>query len=582
MSTSMDNTPQAPPEATEPTGVSRRGFLGGAGAAAAGLAAGSVTLGSLVDAQTAEAAPGGNGNGNGNGGGGGVARNNASWKVRKDAADYWKQQGSASHPTNGDEERYASRIGNYSKGLPHNSLGEVDPAAYNSLLTAINSKSPSDYNAIILSPGGAKQGSPQAGEGFDLYGLDAQAVAAPVPPALASRELAGEMVEHYWQALLRDVNFLDYNASPVAAAAAADLNVFGADFKGAKIGGVVTPQSLFRDPSPGTSVGPYISQFMWLPTPYGAEFVERKTWTKLPVDHNTTFSNFLAARNGTPVEAPAFLGDRRYIVNGRDLAEWVHIDVLFQAYFNAALIMGTPPDSSDTGGGIGTPLNPTNPYVGNPTQGAFATWGPPWIMGLLCEVPRNALKATWHKKWQVHRRLRPEDYGGLVEVQLNQSPGRYNGALHSSLFSSNVLDDIESHNGGTYLLPMAFPEGSPTHPSYTAGHATVAGACVTIIKALFNTQTSFIPNPVVPTPDGSALVPYVGAPLTVEGELNKLASNVANGRNIAGVHWRSDANASIRLGQAVAISLLRDLKHTFNEGVASFNFRGFDGEQIII
>ncbi len=32
-------------------------------------------------------------------------------------------------------------------------------------------------------------------------------------------------------------------------------------------------------------------------------------------------------------------------------------------------------------------------------------------------------------------------------------------------------------------LPMAFQEGSPMHPSYGAGHATVAGACVTILKA---------------------------------------------------------------------------------------------------
>jgi len=32
-----------------------------------------------------------------------------------------------------------------------------------------------------------------------------------------------------------------------------------------------------------------------------------------------------------------------------------------------------------------------------------------------------------------------------------------------------------------HLLPMAFPEGSPIHPAYGAGHATVAGACVTIL-----------------------------------------------------------------------------------------------------
>src|SRR5207247_4375136 len=87
----------------------------------------------------------------------------------------------------------------------------------------------------------------------------------------------------------------------------------------------------------------------------------------------------------------------------------------------------------------------------------------------------------------------------------------------------------------TYLLPQAFPEGSPLHPSYGAGHATVAGACVTVLKALFD-ESFLIPNPVVPGPDGRSLVRYTGPDadrLTVGGELNKLAANVAIGRNFA-------------------------------------------------
>ena len=205
------------------------------------------------------------------------------------------------------------------------------------------------------------------------------------------------------------------------------------------------------------------------------------------------------------------------------------------------------------------------------------------MAGLLCEVPSRVLKSTWHKKWQIHRRLRPEEMAGLVEVTLRQAPGRYNGILHPSLLSSNVLGRVQSYNSGSFLLPMAFPEGCPTHPSYTAGHATVAGACVTILKALFDTENTIIQNPVVPTPDGQDLVPYVGTPLTVEGELNKVASNVATGRNVAGVHWRSDAYQSLRLGQAMAITILRDYRALHNEvGPFFYNFRGFDGERYII
>src|SRR5438067_1254408 len=45
--------------------------------------------------------------------------------------------------------------------------------------------------------------------------------------------------------------------------------------------------------------------------------------------------------------------------------------------------------------------------------------------------------------------------------------------------------DVADHDKGTYLLPMEFAEGSPIHPSYGAGHATVAGACATVLKAFF-------------------------------------------------------------------------------------------------
>ena len=33
---------------------------------------------------------------------------------------------------------------------------------------------------------------------------------------------------------------------------------------------------------------------------------------------------------------------------------------------------------------------------------------------------------------------------------------------------------------------MALAEGSPMYPSYAARHATVAGACVTVLKAFFD------------------------------------------------------------------------------------------------
>jgi len=558
---------------SNPPRLSRRGFLSGLGAAAAAATTGLSGLAGLerADAATATelaaASPG-------------ARRRNQSWQLRTEAADRWRKLPVAQHLNNGDEARYPNRIGSYSKGLPHNRWGEVEPQAYQSLLDAIESGDPRDYDAITLG-GTARLTSPQSGLAFDLEGADSCAIAVPAPPALASAEIAGEGVELYWAALLRDVSFLDYGNHPDAAAACADLNRFGNDFKGLKVRGQVTPRTLFRDPLPGTLNGPYLSQFMWMNTPFGVEYVERKMRTALPgTDHLTGYESWLAAQNGHFTESAAGEVDpvRRYIRNARDLAAWVHMDVLFQAYFNACLILMAAPSDDPTFGGIGCPLNPGNPYLDNPTQIGFATFGQPYIKALMCEVASRALKVTWHKKWQVNRRLRPEAWGGRVHNERTSS--RYPGVIDARQLDSPALERVFSRNG-TYLMPMAFAEGCPTHPSYTAGHATVAGACVTILKAMFD-ESFVIPNPVVPAPDGLSLVPYGGPDLTVGGELNKLASNIATGRNLAGVHWRSDARESLKAGEALAISILRDQRACYNERFDGFTFTKFDGARITV
>ena len=119
------------------------------------------------------------------------------------------------------------------------------------------------------------------------------------------------------------------------------------------------------------------------------------------------------------------------------------------------------------------------------------------------------------------------------------------------------------------------------HTSYGSGHATVAGACVTMLKAFFD-ESAIINDPVVPSADGQSLEPYVGDPLTVGGELNKIASNISQGRNIAGVHWRSDAVESNKLGEEVAIGILRDIRGCYNESFNGFTLTKFDGTTITV
>ena len=556
------NSDSGKPEALN--NLSRRGFLRGVGAI--GGAAAVTGLGSSAMADCAL-------------GGTPQERRSASFQARIDAAKA-ARQGIVTQTCNGDEDLYPNRIGNYSKGLPHDELGEVDAAAYESMLTALASGNPADFDAITLGLG-RKLTNPQAGLAFDLQGSDSHRLTQPPAPAFASAKAAGEITENYWMALLRDVPFADYETDSLAAAAAADLTN-KSDYDWPTESGVVTPATLFRGNSPGDLIGPYISQFLYLPAPFGANYVSQLMQTPVAnVDFMTNFADWLTVQNGGDTGAAlSFEANRRYIINGRDLSQWVHIDVLFQAYFHAMLMLLQPPSSSGDphAGGLGCPLNPGNPYNSSPTQIGFGTFGGPHIATLLCEVSTRALKAVWYQKWFVHRRLRPEVFAARVH---NHVTGAADYPIHSDILNSPVLDEVFNRHG-SYLLPMAFPEGSPTHPAYGAGHATVAGACVTILKALFD-ENYVIPNPMVPDPsDPTQLVPYVGPALTVRNELNKLAANVGVGRNIAGVHWRTDHLASLDLGEAVAISILRDQRGTYNENFGGFTFTKFDGSTVTV
>lgn len=320
-----------------------------------------------------------------------------------------------------------------------------------------------------------------------------------------------------------------------------------------------------------------MSQFWYQPCFFGANEIDQRIVTVRGAndggqDYMTDFGTYLDIQRGA-TNQPADILDpvRRYMRNARDLGQWVHIDVLFQGYFQAFLVIA----------GIGVPTDAGNPYNKSINQAGFATFGGPHIATLLCEVATRALKAVWYQKWMVHRRLRPENFAARIHRVLN------NGAkypLHPEILNSiNTSSRLGGYlTPGNALLPMAFPEGCPTHPAYGAGHATVAGACVTILKAWFK-ESHVLQNPLVPSSDGTTLVPYDGsATLTVGGELNKIASNVANGRNMAGVHWRSDANESLKLGEAVAISILKDFRGCYNETFNGFSLTKFDGTTVTV
>jgi hypothetical protein len=435
-------------------------------------------------------------------------------------------------------------------------------------VAAVSSSDPADFEAIPL--GGVRPlRNPQAGLALDLEGPDSHHLAMRPAPRIDSPENSAEAAELYWMALTRDVRFTDYASSPLIAQAADDLSAFS-DFRGPQQAGQVAPTTIFRGNTPGDLAGPYLSQFLLKECPFGSLTISQRQQTVVAgLDYLAAFASWRAIQNGAAAGPDRFDSQRRYIRNGRDLGQYVHVDALYEAYLNACLILL----------GLGAPVDPGNPYATTTNQDAFGTWGGPHILSLVTEVATRALKAVWYQKWFVHRRLRPEAFGGLVH---NVLTGAASYPIDAEILDSAVMSAVFSKYG-SYLLPQAYPEGSPLHPAYGGGHAAVAGACATILKAWFD-ESFVIPDPMVPNSQGTALVAYTGpdaGSLTVSGELNKVAANIAMGRNFAGIHWRTDYSESLKLGEEVAIGILEEQQATYNEG-GSFTLTKFDGTTVTI
>jgi hypothetical protein len=544
----------------EKTDPSRRGFLGYLGAAStpALMGLGAAGLVSTMQAPRVFAATGPLD---------AARRRHRAFVLRRNAAIFQRDRPDEISIANSDEQLYPNRIASFSKGLPHNQLGEVDLSAYDALLRALNSGSAADFEAIPLG-GTVKLANPQASYCFGLEGADAHAIAVPAAPAFNSAQQAAEIAENYWYALTRDVPFSRYQSDPLISQAAADLSKFS-DYRAPKVNGQVTPDVIFRGDTPGDLTGPYISQFVWKTIPMGSgQFTPLYRTTMPGDDYITDYTTWLNVQRGAAAGSNVFDTTARYIRNTRDLSEYLHRDFMDQAGLLATLLLLS----------YGNPaLTPTNPYPRSATQGGSITLGSQDALNLVSRAPIAALRAVWCQKWLVHRRLRPEAFAARIH---NHVIGAAKYPIHAEILNSPVLKAIFSAKG-TYLLPMPYPEGSPMHPSYPAAHTVSAAAGVTVLKAFFN-ESFVIPNPVVASDDGLTLLPYTGDPLTVGGELNKLAANMTFGRDAGGVHYRSDGVEGLKLGEAVALSMLRDIATTYHEEFPGFTLTRFDGTRVTI
>ena len=392
---------------------------------------------------------------------------------------------------------------------------------------------------------------------------------------------------------------------------------------------------------------------------YGSQEIDQKAaFFPEAIDYMLHWNAYLDVQNGADFTGANRTSHepRRFIDTPRDLATYVRFDQLYQAYLNGCLIMlgfggnNFAPQQPilNSSGELG-PGFPDRTI--NDSRQGFATFGGPHVLSLLTEVATRCLKAVRRQKYNYHRRARPERIGALLTLEAgalpagtsgepltastantlsdiraelsdmlslvtmhNQSrrsdnntvrddrPARADGEAHATRPHADphlLRDDLDPtgwDDTNNYMMPMAFAEGSPMHPSYGAGHATVAGGCVTILKAFFNTvdedgSPTLWPNdlPIVQVEPGSGaqMLRDISAsddrlrsdPVTIAGELNKLAANISIGRNMAGVHYYTDYYESLRMGERVSTGILIEHLSQMDEP-AEMDFHSFDGDHV--
>lgn len=502
--------------------------------------------------------------------------------------------------------------------------------------------------------------SPWAGLMTDLQGPAPAGIAQPPAPALGGSELTAEMAEVYAMALLRDLTFaeLENGTSTITVGAETvsvqdvidELNqlpwfdptkpAFGIDPPGLSPRSLntqeqrrrmarfdpgaqqLTVQNLFRGSTFGARSGPYVSQFMLLGSSalgadngiirFGAQSVDQRVQPDIAgLDYMTEYLEWLDVQNGAAFANVPPGGPPQFLTTLRDMASYVHFDQLYQAYFNAALLMAGQGLGPDAG------LPDTNDAL---RQG-FASWGVPHLLALMAEVSSRALRAVRRQKFQVHRRSRPEVLAARLTLYANDHTQGQADPLFAIMLNElrtrtpNLLrwidlrnQDLNTVSAGqrnlelaphaatatppsiteNYLLPMAFGEGSPMHPAYGAGHATVAGACVTVLKAFFQTVApdgAKVPWSELNLPEdrigavGTLGTSAQGRAAFITDELDKLAANISIGRNMGGVHYYTDYYESIRMGERIATHILYQNMLTSPED-ASMRFVDFDGRLV--
>jgi hypothetical protein len=289
-------------------------------------------------------------------------------------------------------------------------------------------------------------------------------------------------------------------------------------------------------------------------------------------------------------------GFPRYLYTGRGLGSFVHNDPPFCNYYNTIIL------SSQLGIEKEGFHNETI-YVNK-----FLDTGTPDMLIRSVTIVHGAILTAWRYKWIEYLHLRPEAYASRIVKALDPE-FTYDVPYFNEIreFAKDTLitelfDKISENNKCKEpFLQMIYNEGSPTHPSCPAGHAVLAGASVTMLKAMLKTNdendeplkwntdkrnTNKVDKSGQTLTELSEEEDPTIVNMTINGELNKLAVNMSYGRMFGGVHYRQDCDIGLEIGEQYAIETLKNICQNHYPSVKqetiSFTLEKFDGEIIKI
>ncbi|TFL19345.1 hypothetical protein [Jannaschia formosa] len=459
------------------------------------------------------------------------------------------------------------------------------------------------------------------------------AVGLPPGPALGSKAMTTEIGTLWGAALLRDVHFADWAGHPAAVAVSQAV---------ASLPSRPGPRAIpdrgeipFADATLGAGQGPYVSQFLLVGTGarpaargwadggsvgtggaqddgpgagivrYGAQCLhQRITGYLARLDHGTDWTGRRAAA-GAILGPAAFECHPRFVATPRDLASFVDLGAPHQAFLTALhLILDA-----------GTPLDGGLSLAGDAV-------GPADIEALVLGAAARAVDVL--PRLPDDGRATPSELAAGLALARAGDQGRRLGerreafaAMAAALEPSGLPERIAAHNAyqnrlwsprdgrgdlgplapeDNVLLPLATTRDAPDRGTRLA-HAAAAGACATVLKACFE---MFEPDPVTGRPrarpltgagamlpcayeadpdDPTHLRPVAGAALSLQGEIDKLAANLAAARCFAGQAAPSETRAALRLGERLAVAMLRD---RLGGAPAAMRFTSFDGDHLTI